>query len=206
MEIARFISGVGGVIQSMSALMFDRDRAALVVIDLQRGIALDPELKPHSSQEAIANAVRLLDAFRQRRLPVFLVRIELSKDIALNPESDLPPLDPLDSPPGFAEFVPELKPASSDIIITKRQWAAFHGTELELHLRRRGVTTIVLCGVATNFGVEGTARVAYENGYEQVFPEDAMTASSEEEHHASLNILRRLGRVRATEEIVQALG
>lgn len=181
------------------------DRAALVVIDLQKGIALDNEMRPHSSQKVIANAVHLLDVFRQRRLPVFLVRIELSKDIALNPESDLPPLDPLDSPPGFAEFVPEVKPVSSDIVITKRQWAAFNGTELELHLRRRGVTTIVLCGVATNFGVEGTARVAYENGYEQVFAEDAMTASSEDEHQASLNIMRRLGRVRTTEEIVRAM-
>ena len=189
----------------MSVLTIERGRSALVVIDLQEGIALDPDLKPHASQEVIANAARLLGAFRQRRLPVFLVRVELSKDIALNPESDLPPLDPLDSPPGFAEFAQEVAPTASDIVITKRQWAAFHGTELELQLRRRGVTTIVLCGVATNFGVEGTARVAYENGYQQVFAEDAMTASSEMEHKASLNILRRLGRVRTTEEIVRAL-
>lgn len=189
----------------MPALTLDRDRSALVVIDLQKGIALDPELRPHTSQEVIANAARLLSAFRERRLPVFLVRIELSKDIALDPESDLPPLDPLDSPPGFAEFVPEVAPTSSDIVITKRQWAAFHGTELEVQLRRRGVRTVVLCGVATNFGVEGTARVAYELGYQQVFAEDAMTASSEEEHRSSLNILRRLGRVRSTEEIVRAL-
>lgn len=63
----------------------------------------------------------------------------------------------------------------------------------------------MLCGVATNFGVEGTARVAYENGYRQVFAEDAMTASSEDDYQASLNILRRLGGVRATEEIVRSL-
>lgn len=190
---------------SMSTLSIDRARSALVVIDLQKGIALDPDLRPHSSEKVIANSARLVGAFRELRLPVFLVRIELSKDMALNPESDLPPLDPLDSPPGFAEFVPEMTPTSSDIVITKRQWAAFHGTELEPQLRRRGVTTIVLCGVATNFGVEGTARIAYELGYQQVFAEDAMTASSEEEHRASLNILRRMGRVRSPEEVVQAL-
>jgi len=190
----------------MPALTLDRDRSALVVIDLQKGIALDPSLQPHSSQEVIANAVRLANAFRKRGLPVFMVRIELNRDVALVPESDLPPLDPLDSPPGFADFVPEMAPTSSDIVITKRQWAAFHGTELEVQLRRRGISTIVLCGVATNFGVEGTARVAYELGYQQVFAEDAMTASSEEEHRSSLNILRRMGRVRSTEEILRALG
>lgn len=97
----------------MSTLTIERALPALVVIDMQKGIALDPYLKPYASQEVIANAARLLSAFRQRRLPVFLVRVELGKDIALNPESDLPPLDPLDSPPGFAEFVPEVAPVSS---------------------------------------------------------------------------------------------
>lgn len=189
----------------MPTLMLDRDRCALIVIDLQKGIALDPSLRPHTSENVIANATRLLEAFRGRGLPVFLVRMELSKDVALDPESDLPPLDPLDSPPGFADLVPELSPAISDVMITKRQWTAFHGTELEPQLRRRGVTTIALCGVATNFGVEGTARIAYEYGYQQVFAEDAMTASSEEEHNCSVNILKRMGRVRSTEEILQAM-
>jgi nicotinamidase-related amidase len=138
-------------------------------------------------------------------MPVFLVRVELRKAIALHPDSDLPPLDPLDSPPGWADLVPEMTPQGSDVVITKRQWGAFHGTELELQLRRRGVDTIVLCGVATNFGVEGTARAAYERGYQQVFAEDAMAAPSEEEHRCSVKILERLGRVRTTEEILRAL-
>lgn len=186
-------------------LSIPRDRSALVVIDLQNGIASDPDLKPHSAQEVVANAARLLRSFREHRMPVFLVRVELSKAIALHPESDLPPLDPLDSPPGWADLVPEMTPTGTDIVITKRQWGAFYGTELEVQLRRRDISTIVLCGIATNFGVEGTARSAYERGYQQVFAEDAMTAPSEEEHRCSLNILKRLGRVRTTEEILRAM-
>ena len=184
--------------------MLDGDRCALIVIDPQKGIALDPSLRPHTSENVIANATRLLEAFRGRGLPVFLVRMELSKDVALDPESDLPPLDPLDSPPGFADLVPELSPAISDVMITKD--SGQHSTgRIEPQLRRRGVTTIALCGVATNFGVEGTARIAYEYGYQQVFAEDVMTASSEEEHNCSVNILKRMGRVRSAEEILQAM-
>lgn len=55
----------------MSTLSIDRARSALVVIDLQKGIALDPDLRPHSSEKVIANSARLVGAFRELRLPVF---------------------------------------------------------------------------------------------------------------------------------------
>lgn len=70
--------------------------------------------------------------------------------------------------PDWAEFVPEIAPTPNDIVIAKKQWGAFYGTDLELQLRRRGVDTIVLCGIATDFGVESTARFAYEYGFQQI--------------------------------------
>jgi len=64
----------------------------------------------------------------------------------------------------------------------------------------------VLCDIATNFGVESTARFAYEYGYQQVFAEDAMSAVLEEGHNASVRfIFPRLGRVWKTDEIIRAL-
>jgi nicotinamidase-related amidase len=188
-------------------LTLDVTSTALVVIDLQKGIAEDPSLEPYSAQQVIANAAILLQAFRKKGMAVFLVRVELARSIALAPASDLPPLDPLDSPPGFADLVPEMTPLPLDTIITKRQWGAFYGTELDLHLRRRGIRTLVLCGITTDYGVESTARSAYERGYQQVFAEDAMTAASEAQHTMAVDsILKRLGRVRSTRAIVDALG
>jgi nicotinamidase-related amidase len=109
-------------------------------------------------------------------------------------------------PANWADIVPEIGPRQGDIVIVKRQWGAFYGTELDLQLRRRGVRTIVLGGIATNFGVESTARDAYERGYEQVFAEDAMTSMSAEGHRFVIdNILPRIGRVRSTEAILQAM-
>ena len=67
--------------------------------------------------------------------------------------------------------------------MTKRQWGAFYGTDLDLQLRRRGVRTIVLGGIATSIGVESTARSAWEHGYELVICED-LCADLHAETHA----------------------
>jgi nicotinamidase-related amidase len=99
-----------------------------------------------------------------------------------------------------------LEVTEHDLKITKRQWNAFHGTELDLQLRRRGIHTIVLGGISTNIGVESTARAAYELGYSLVLAEDAMSCASTEHHDASVNfIFPRLGLVRQSEDVIQAL-
>ena len=108
--------------------------------------------------------------------------------------------------PDWAEIVPEMGPKPGDIVITKRQWGAFYGTDLDLQLRRRGLTAIVLCGISTEIGVESTARDAYERGYQQVFAGDATTGHSAETHANTVErIFPRLGRVRRTEQIIAAL-
>jgi nicotinamidase-related amidase len=109
-------------------------------------------------------------------------------------------------PPDFSQIVPELGPLEGDLVVTKRQWGAFYGTELDLELRRRGIRTIVLGGIATNFGVESTARDAYERGYELVFAEDAMAGPTAEAHQfAVTTIFPRIGLVRSSAEVLAAL-
>ena len=105
------------------------------------------------------------------------------------------------------DLIPDLDRQPSDVVVFKRQWGAFYGTDLDLQLRRRGLTAIVLCGIATEIGVESTARDAYERGYELVFASDAMAGMSPEAHANSLErIFPRMGRVRTTDEIIAALG
>ncbi len=191
----------------MSELKLDSS-TALVVIDLQKGISLSRELKPHPSERVISNAARLVNAFRARKMPVFLVHVVPSSEISLRPDADeTPSMPPGPTPDDWSDFVTEMTPTPSDIVITKRQWGAFYGTDLDLQLRRRKISTIVLCGVSTNYGVESTARFAYEYGYQQVFAEDAMSSRSAEMHELSVkHVLRRIGRIRKTDEIVMGLG
>ena len=190
-----------------SSLVIDKSRTALVVIDLQKGIAAMPTL-PHSTVTVIGNAVRLAEAFRKNGIPVFLVHVVASEADRLKPIADQQPwsMSGQQRPKDWGDFVPELEPKESDVVIAKKQWGAFYGTELDLQLRRRELNTIVLCGISTNFGVESTARFAYEYGYQQIFAEDAMAARSAEEHNNTLNyIFKRIGRVRSTEQILTAL-
>jgi nicotinamidase-related amidase len=187
------------------SLNINKAKTALVVIDLQKGISR-MELKPYTAQQAIANASKLSEAFRKNNMPVFLVRGVMGSGPTLKTISDETFTRPANATADWADFVPEMTPKESDVVITKRQWGAFYGTDLELQLRRRELDTIVLCGIATDFGVESTARFAYEYGFQQIFAEDAMTSRSQEQHNAAVNfVFKRIGRVRKTQEILESI-
>jgi nicotinamidase-related amidase len=185
----------------------DPKSTALVLIDLQRGIVAR-DTKPHTAAEVVERAARLARRFRERGALIVLVHVEFAPDLAdrLNPEADSPtPAIPL--PAGWSEIVPALGTSPNDVIITKRNWGAFYGTPLDLQLRRRHIKTLVLGGIATNMGVESTARDAFERGYEQVFVEDAAATFSEEMHSFVMqHIFPRIGRVRSTEDVLAAIG
>jgi nicotinamidase-related amidase len=190
----------------MPDLEITKATTALVVIDLQKGIAGRP-MQPHTAQDVVKNAASLVEAFRKHGMPVFLVHVVTTPETMLKTDSDTTFPRPPVLPPDWSEFVPEIAPVPSDIVIAKKQWGAFYGTDLELQLRRRGMDTIVLCGISTEYGVESTARFAYEYGFRQIFAEDAMTSSVTESHNAAVNfIFKRMGRVRKTAGILAAIG
>ncbi len=179
---------------------------AVVVIDLQKGITGLP-VSPLPIETVIANSVRLLATAHQTGAQPVLVHVGGSSDGAdrLHPPTDQSPrITAL--PPGWSDLIPELDRQSGDLVIMKRQWGAFYGTDLDLQLRRRSLTSIVLCGIATEGGVESKARDAYECGYEIVFAADAMSGLyADSDANAVERIFPRIGRVRSTEQIIAAL-
>ncbi len=188
-------------------LKLDPRHTAIVVIDLQKGIAGMPGGAPHAKSAVIANCASLLSAARAAGAQPVLVHVGGSPDgsdrVRTPTDQSMRSTGPL--PPDWSELIPELDSQPGDIVILKRQWGAFYGTDLDLQLRRRGLTTVVICGIATEFGVESTARDAYERGYELIFAEDAMTGMTAESHANSVGrIFPRLGRVRSTAEILAA--
>ncbi|MWV42168.1 hydrolase [Paenibacillus sp. HJL G12] len=183
------------------------EKTALVVIDLQQGIAAGGrQSAPYTSDEVVRNASKLADAFTEKGAFVVLVKVSFldGKD-ALQPHTDLK-MGQMQLPEGWDQLVPELADTPNAHIVTKRQWGAFFGTDLDLQLRRRGIDTIVLCGISTSIGVDTTAREAFHHGYHQIFAEDAMTASTQEEHdYVCKTIFPRLGKVRKSEEVAEML-
>jgi nicotinamidase-related amidase len=173
----------------------DPRTTALVMIDLQKGILGRP-LLPHSAAEVMERATELGGRFRRAGAAVVWVRVSWSPDFgdALRQPVDKPFEHPAEGFPADSASFPKGLVEPSDLTITKRQWGAFYGTDLDLQLRRRGVRTIVLGGVATNFGVESTARDAWERSYEVVIAEDVTSTFSGEMHDFAMQyILPRLG-------------
>lgn len=172
--------------------------SALIVVDLQKGITSRPIA---GACEVVENSARLADAFRMHGLPVLLVNV-----VGLAPGRTEQARPSLPSDADFAEIDPALRPQESDIRVTKRTWGAFTGTGLDRTLRSRGVTEVVLCGIATTAGVESTARQAHELGFNVALIIDAMTDMSNEGHRRSIELIfPRLGETGTTGELLALL-
>jgi nicotinamidase-related amidase len=173
----------------------------LVLIDLQKGVVGMPGA-PYDPAAVVERGKALAQRFRATGAPVILVNVAFSQDFgdALQLPVDKP-FDTSGMPDDWTELVEGLS-EPSDLKVTKRHWNAFYGTDLDLQLRRRGIETIVLGGISTNIGVEGTARAAHEHGYAVVFAEDVTTAHDKAMHgFAFTHIFPRLGRVAKADDI-----
>lgn len=186
--------------------LFDPQATALIAIDMQRSVA-SHDAAPHSAADVIARIALLADAARQAGgLPVF-VRTSFLPDESDAPKRvlDGPGLKPAARVPGWDELLPDMKRRATEPVIIKRSFNAFYGSDLDLQLRRHGIRSVIMAGISTNFGVEGTARGAYDHGYTIIFAGDAMAASTTVMHEASLNnIFPYIGRIRSTGQIVDA--
>jgi nicotinamidase-related amidase len=173
--------------------------AALVVIDLQKGIVVMPTV--HAISEIAGRSAQLARAFRERGLPVVLVNVTA----AAPGRTDAGPRK-FSFPPDWTELVPELEQHPDDRLVSKQRVGAFIGTSLDDYLRQRGVTQIFLTGVATSLGVESTARSAYDYGYNVVLVVDAMTDRDADAHrHSVEKIFPRLGETATTDDVLKLL-
>ena len=181
--------------------------SALVIIDLQKGITGMP-VEPYDATTVVKNAAMLARKFRENSMLVVPVHVSGPMEIMLHPEIDDQgqQFSRPERPSDWDEFVKDIEVSSSDLVITKHQWGAFYGTGLDMQLRRRKIDTLVMCGIATTYGVESTARFAYEYGYNQIFVRDAMSDRSKEAHEASIKfVLSRIGKIRNADEVLSML-
>jgi nicotinamidase-related amidase len=185
--------------------LYDPRTTALISIDLQ-GLVLGRALAPHSAQDIVANTAAIATKLKALGGTLVFVTVGFSADYAdaVNQPTDEPTTFPEGGLPAAAMAEPaKIASITPDVRILKRHWSAFHGTELDLQLRRRGIRTVILTGVATNFGVESTVRDAYSHNYAVIVAEDACATFTPEMHDFALaRIFPRLARTRKTAEII----
>jgi nicotinamidase-related amidase len=173
---------------------------ALIVIDLQKGIVNGNFIHPIG--EVVDRTRALIDVFHAKGLPVVLVNVAGRAP----GRTEQGPRSSQAFAEGWTDLLPQLDRQPSDIVVTKRSWGAFATTELERLLKERGVTQVVVAGVATSVGVEATARQAYEQGFNVTLALDAMTDFREEAHQYSIrNVFPRVGETGSAAEITALL-
>lgn len=186
------------------SLTLDPQKTALVLIDLQNGV-LGHDTKPYSANEVVDRCRSMAQAFHAKNGFVVYVRVRF--DDFRSVDCDLPTDLPPDPPAFLSEIAPSAGMQDGDLLLTKRHWGAFAQTGLEKELRDRGVRTVVLAGIATNIGVEGTLREGVGLGFHFVTVEDACSTFSAEMQQFAFNaIFPRISRVRSTAQVIQALG
>jgi nicotinamidase-related amidase len=189
----------------MDKFDIDIGSTALVLIDLQNS-NVGRDLAPYTAGQVLGNCVVLAGEMRDRGAMVIFVRVLLDEMLALPADAPLRKASAPAPPPDATYMAEAAQVQATDHVVTKRQWGAFYGTELDQLLRRRHIKTIVLGGIATNFGVESTAREAFDRGYQLVFAEDAMSSFSAELHRFACDqVFPKMGRVRSTRHLVDAL-
>ncbi|EHQ27294.1 isochorismatase family protein [Mucilaginibacter paludis] len=178
---------------------------ALVLIDLQNGIVQLPLAHPVS--DVLANASKLVEAFRKAGLPIVIVNVNPAGAAWTKARKDSNPTAGAAFKEDWLDIAAEINTQPGDIFITKHTWSAFYETQIDEKLKEKGVTGIVLAGISTSIGVEGTARDASERGYNITFATDAMTDMFADAHHNSLKyILPRIGETGTTDKIIEVLG
>lgn len=186
----------------------DAQTTALLLIDPQNW-TLGMPIQPYPRHELVQRAVALMRALRSAGGTIILTRAAFSDgyvdmirtpvDVELKvPEGGIPAVS--------LAFDDAIEETGYDIAINKRQWSAFYGTELDLQLRRRNIATVLIGGVMTNFGIESTARDAWQHNYSTIVVEDLCSSLADDMHRFSVEkILPRVARVRSLNTVLANL-
>ena len=184
-------------------------KPALVIWDMQYGIAS----RAFNFGEIVQKVKSLRDSFHGLGLPVIYsqhtalpyeylsaANIAFFKRRGLDPKAGI-------MKEGSREWqiVEGLLPAAEDLVLRKHTASFFVGTMLDQMLRNRGVETIVLAGVSTEAGIEGTARHASYLGYRPIVVEDAVGSFDREAHEKALWLMSKMFDVRPTEAVLASI-
>jgi ureidoacrylate peracid hydrolase len=193
----------------------DLDKAALLVIDLQKGeynaekVAAEPEdayLWERIAQTVVPNGQRLLAACREAGVEVIYTVIECltldGRDRGLDYK-----ISGIFAAKGSreAEVIDELAPLENEILIPKTSSSVFNSTNVEYVLRAMGIEYVLVMGIVTDQCVETAVRDGCDRGFLMTVIEDACATHSQDRHDFSLRGIKGYCRIRTTDAIIDEI-
>jgi len=198
-------------------------KTAILFFDLLNGYADAPEgeVKARKKLE-VNNAVRLMKAGRESKIPIFFAKGNHRADQATSALILTDTNNSLKAWPGgkvtkgkmhviggdqSSEVIPELDPQPDDYYIPKYRWSAFYQTSLDLSLRSRGIDTVIISGGSTDVGVASTVFSGRDMDYNIIIASDACATSHDQRAHDTLMelIFPRMSRVRTTDQVLRMI-
>jgi len=164
-------------------------RTALVLWDIQKMLVDNI----FNKDEFLKNARTLSAAAREKNIPIFLTKITpLPERFQSAANRYMMKKRALGSRPAPDAYELVLKPEGDDIVLNKNTASIFTGTNFELMIRNAGISTILLTGIATEFGIESSAREASTKGFLPIVISDAVSSRSQEGHSRSLENMKSI--------------
>jgi ureidoacrylate peracid hydrolase len=151
-------------------------RTALINVDMQRCFVQDGPLASPDGRALTERVNRLIAVCRDAGILVVHTRMLMRAD-----GSNLGVMEEVVPPFIVGLYTDGAKTANldsalavdaSDVIVDKPRYGGFHGTDLEMILRTRGVDTVIISGIATNICCETTAREAAQRDFHVIFLSD----------------------------------
>ena len=197
----------------MADVTIDPRRSALLLQDLQNELIKgDRPVAPMGGALLIANCQKLLAKAREVGMLVIHVRVSRRPDLKDAPRPQLGAPVTVAGAPSLtegttgSEVVSELAPRPEDVVVTKHTTSPFNTTDIEVYLRRFGITTLILTGYSTTGVVEGSLRDARDQDYDCVVVRDGCAAATLKEHETCMDIVfPRMAWVADADEVIDAI-
>ncbi len=157
-----------------------------------------------NKQEFLKNVETLYSGAREKQVPVFFTKITPLPEKFQSPGSRFMMRKRMQGlKPDSDGYTLSIKPESDDIVLNKNTASIFVGTNFELMIRNAGISTILFTGIATEFGIESSAREASTRGFFPIVVIDAVSSRNKEGHYRSLENMKSILPLVTTAEIVE---
>ena len=190
----------------------DPGHSCLVVWDVQNGL-VD---RLFDKEEFLANLKGLIEILRKKMPVAYTLITPLPREfqsawgiynmMRRYHVKEIEKLPNFMAPGSKEREIPDaVKPAKGDILLDKSAASIFIGTNFESMMRNRGITTLLFTGIATEMGIESSARDASNRGFYPVVVSDCVSSMDKDAHERSLKNLEKIAIVKSSTEIVKSM-
>jgi nicotinamidase-related amidase len=191
----------------------DPRHSCLIVWDVQNGL-VD---RIFNQAEFIGNLKRFVEILRNKMPVVYTLITPIPREFQSSwgifnlmrrfNVKEVDKLPPFMLPGSWEREIPEtIKPAKGDLLLDKSTASIFVGTNFENMMRNRQITTLIFTGIATELGVESSARDASNRGFYPVVVSDCVSSMDKDAHERSLKNLEKIAVVKSSADIVNSIG